>query len=370
MVPSPDNSVKNITPAAFWRFHIGGWLVFVIFHFVHLKIMIKPENSDYLVWVVAYLTLLALLTLQRYIFKSLNYRDYKLITLVLIIFATAMILSFIRHMAVNLIVVLIRNDFVTFFKKFQLSRTINPTFFNSMIFIGWSGLYFGIKFWIEWNEQREQTQKAHTLAQKVQLQLLRYQINPHFLFNSLNSIRALISENKNNAKSMITELAEYLRYSLLSENIIEVPLNQEIEAIRHYYAIEKRRYENNLEIDFQIDPDTMDLPVISFLIHPLVENAIKYGMRTRHLPLKIAINTKLESDILKVAVINTGKWVEPRTGDGRKEDSTGTGLENVRRRLQSAYPGNHSFYIDKSDNRVCVRFEINRNCESYDEELI
>jgi len=275
-----------------------------------------------------------------------------------------------RHFIVYIIAALVRNDITLFYKNFQLNRTISPTFFNSMIFIGWSGLYFGIKFWIEWNEQREQTQKAHAFAQKAQLQMLRYQINPHFLFNSLNSIRALISENKKNAKGMITELAEYLRYSLLSQNLIEVPLNQEIQAIRHYYAIEKRRYENNLEINFRIDPNTEDLPIISFLIHPLVENAIKYGMRTSPLPLKIEIKTELESENLKVSVANTGKWIEPIEGDDHKEDSTGTGLENVRRRLQSAYPGNHIFNIDKLNDRVCVRFEINRNYESYDEELV
>jgi LytS/YehU family sensor histidine kinase len=84
--------------------------------------------------------------------------------------------------------------------------------------------------------------------------MLRYQINPHFLFNTLNAIRALVEENEKQAREMITELSEFLRYSLISSQYDNVPLSEEIDAIRHYFAIEKRRYENKLEVALEVSP--------------------------------------------------------------------------------------------------------------------
>jgi LytS/YehU family sensor histidine kinase len=191
--------------------------------------------------------------------------------------------------------------------------------------------------------------------------MLRYQMNPHFLFNSLNSIRALISENKKNAKTMVTELSEFLRYSLLSESCTEAPLSHEIEAIRHYYAIEKIRFEDRLEITFDIAPMAEEYPIISFLIHPLVENAVKYGMRTSPMPLKIHVTARADDHRLSVNVCNTGKWIEPGDYSASGNIGTGTGLENVRKRLFSSYPNRHTFGIEPESDCVSVKFEIWKN---------
>jgi len=172
--------------------------------------------------------------------------------------------------------------------------------------IGWSALYFGIKFWQEWMIQKEKTEKANVLAQTAQLQMLRYRMNPHFLFNALNSIRALISENKLFAKRMVTELSEYLRYSLVSRNYQNVPLKDEIESIRHYFEIQKIRYEDKLGVSFDIDPSAEEYPIMSFLIHPLVENAVQYGMRTSSMPLKIRIKAELFEKNLLIEVLGFG----------------------------------------------------------------
>ena len=182
--------------------------------------------------------------------------------------------------------------------------------FYSMVILSWSTLYFGIKFWLEWENEKKKTKEANALAQSAQLQMLRYQLNPHFLFNSLNSIRALIDEDKSNAKNMITELSEFLRYSLISKNFKDVPLIDEIEAIEHYFAIEKKRYEEKLDVKIEIEPLAEDYPVLSFLIHPLTENAVKYGMQTSKLPLTISIRAKVIENRLNIEVCNSGKWIE------------------------------------------------------------
>jgi LytS/YehU family sensor histidine kinase len=224
------------------------------------------------------------------------------------------------------------------------------------VHLGWSILYFGIKIWIDWDNERVSAEKTTILAQRAQLQLLRYQVNPHFLFNSLNSIRALVDEDRNNAKKMITELSEFLRYSLISRNQYEIKLKDELDAIRHYISIEKKRYEEKLDIRFEVDPNTEDLPIMGFLIHPLVENAIKYGMQTSTMPLRIIIKTSVENQRLKINVANSGSWV--KESSKKYSTGTGTGLENVKARLENTFGRNYTMKIIDERDKVSVALEV------------
>ena len=224
------------------------------------------------------------------------------------------------------------------------------------LFVGWSAGYFGIKFWQQWMVQKEDAEKAKALAETARLQMLRYRINPHFLFNALNSIRALISENKTSAKAMITELSEYLRYSLVSKNHENVPFKDEIESVRHYFAIQRMRYESKLEVSLQIDPAAEEYPVPSFFLHPLVENAVKYGMSTSSIPLKIRVKARVDHRALSVEVANSGAWIKPSPPAG--SPAIGKGLDNVRRRLEDAYPGKHRMEISEQDGCVSLRLVL------------
>ena len=225
-------------------------------------------------------------------------------------------------------------------------------------FLGWSALYLGIKFWQEWTIQKERTEKANALAQAAQLQMLRYRMNPHFLFNALNSIQALISENKLSAKRMVTELSEYLRYSLVNRNHKSVPLKEEMESVRHYFNIHKMRYENKLDVSFDIDPAVEEFPMVSYLIHPLVENAVKHGMRTSPMPLKIYITAKDQQGSLCIIVRNSGTWIE--TPETKKDTVIPTGLDNVRQRLIESYPKRHHFEIFEKERFVHARLVIEK----------
>jgi len=155
-------------------------------------------------------------------------------------------------------------------------------------------------------------------------------------------------------------LAEFLRYSLISKNQSEVALSDELEAVRHYLAIEKKRYEDKLEIFFNIDPLAEDYPVLSFLIHPLVENAIKFGMQTSPLPLKINIIAEVVESDLIISVNNTGCWVEENKINSEKIK---TGLDNVIQRLDNAYAGNFGFEIIKKTDEVLIKIQIRNKVE-------
>jgi LytS/YehU family sensor histidine kinase len=232
------------------------------------------------------------------------------------------------------------------------------------IIFSWSALYIGIKFWLEWGLQKNKVDQANTIATETRLQMLRYQLNPHFLFNALNSIRATIGDNDNKARSMITELSEFLRYSLLSNDHQEIPFKDEITTVKHYLSIEKKRFEEKLDIKFEIDPNVENFPILSFLIHPIIENAIKYGMKTSKIPLKILIKADELKNGLCINIINSGYWIKPTQKDRDSAQGTGTGLENVTARLKWGFPDRHKFEYFERDGNVVVIMELYKNLET------
>ena len=225
----------------------------------------------------------------------------------------------------------------------------------SFTLIGWSALYFGIKYWRQWQSEHERTLQAEALANHAQLDMLRYQLNPHFLFNALNSIRASIDEDSQRAKRMVTEFSEFLRYSLLNDNSALVDLRQEIEAIKNYLAIEKIRFEDKLEVSFDVEPAAEDCQLPGFLVHPLVENAIKHGMTNNSEPLKICIAARTRDGRLVVEIANTGR-LDVRT----QTNGSGThiGLRNVRERLAKLYPDKSTFSLRQDGTWIRATIEI------------
>lgn len=228
----------------------------------------------------------------------------------------------------------------------------------SFTLVGWSALYFGIKYWRQWQSEHERMLKAEALANHAQLDMLRYQLNPHFLFNALNSIRASIDEDSQRAKRMVTEFSEFLRYSLLNNNSSLVDLRQEIEAIKNYLAIEKIRFEDKLDVTFDCDPAAEECQLPGFLIHPLVENAVKHGMTNNSQPLKICIAARKRDGRLIVEIANTGQLNTrtPQINGG----GTHIGLRNVRERLAKLYPDKSSFSLrqDGAWIRATIEMEV------------
>jgi two-component system LytT family sensor kinase len=224
------------------------------------------------------------------------------------------------------------------------------------VLLAWSALYLGIKHQQELQAERERSLRATALASEAQLEMLRYQLQPHFLFNSLNSLRALIAEDPARAREMVTELAGFLRYSLLAQAATEVPLAEEIASIRRYLTLEQVRYEGRLQVAFEVEPGAETHPVPGFLLHPLAENAVKYGIRTSASPLRVRVAARTHGPRLVVEIANTGRWCEPATVP--LENGLGVGLANVRERLARLYPGRHRFEVGQENGWVQARIEL------------
>ena len=244
--------------------------------------------------------------------------------------------------------------YVAFFPG-QGSLLSHPAAFPVLLLI-WSGFYLGITYWSERQAQQQRVLQADAEAQRARLEMLRYQLNPHFFFNALNTIGALSDESPRRVKEAVRELSGFLRYSLLADDgPSSVTLREEIDAIEHYLAVEKMRFEDDLEVTIDIDEAAARRCVPAFLVLPLVENAIKHGQRTSPFPLRVAITGAVTGGALAIEVANTGHL---RTDDRHRDAGTGTGLANVRARLDAQYPEAYDFALTEDDGWVRARIEI------------
>ncbi|MBX3741554.1 MAG: histidine kinase [Akkermansiaceae bacterium] len=193
----------------------------------------------------------------------------------------------------------------------------------------WSLLYFGIKLWLETAEVKLRAAQSEASARTSELKQLRSQVNPHFLFNALNSI--LAEKDDPEAVERITqELAGFLRFSLRPAGDCQL-LGEEIEALEHYLRVEKARFEEKLVYEIRVSQEAGFHRVPVATVQPLLENAMKYGRKTSPTPLRLVISADIlpAYGVLKVVVANTGRWV-----DEDSEHSHGIGLSNLRRRLE------------------------------------
>jgi len=231
--------------------------------------------------------------------------------------------------------------------------------------IGWSLVRLGFQYNTALREQREQALRAVAAARDAQLRMLAYQLNPHFLFNTLNSIRALINEDRQRAREMVTALSGYLRYALVERPLHVALLEEEVESVRGYLAIEKVRFEERLDVQMDIDPAALRCEVPAFLLNPLVENAVKHGTPPAfNAPLVVRVKAWLvEPDRLRLMVENTGVWrgrgkTAPATDKNDDKEPGGVGLANVRARLRAIHPGNHRVGMDHGHGRVRFHVEL------------
>jgi two-component system, LytTR family, sensor kinase len=213
---------------------------------------------------------------------------------------------------------------------------------NALLLAAWSALYYGINFYLIVERQADQLLVLETQATSAQLAMLRYQLNPHFLFNTLNSISTLVLlKQTERANAMLSRLSSFLRYTLANEATAQVTLEQEIETLKLYLEIEKMRFEERLRPVFEIEPAAERARLPSLLLQPLVENAIKYAVTPQEEGAEIAVTARLAGDRVQVTVSDTGGGLSE--GGTTATDSTGVGLANIRDRLAQAYGGDHRF---------------------------
>ena len=221
---------------------------------------------------------------------------------------------------------------------------------NLFLLMSWAGFYFGINYYLTLRNETERRLNAARLADQAQLKMLRYQLNPHFLFNTLNAISTLVLEKDTKpANDMLTQLSAFLRYSLDSDPLQKTTLAEELRALQLYLDIEKTRFGDRLEIVYDIDPETREAMVPSLIMQPAIENAIKYAIAHMEAGGRIAICAKKEGDMLKLGVEDNGPNAPKDPSAILDDGRTGVGLLNMRDRLAHLYGGRQSFKLTRVD---------------------
>jgi LytS/YehU family sensor histidine kinase len=212
----------------------------------------------------------------------------------------------------------------------------------------WSALYFSIKYYRIFQEVRESALKSAAMAHEAQLKMLRYQLNPHFLFNTLNAISTLVLEKHTDlANRMVTKLSSFLRFSLDNDPMQKITLKQELVALKLYLDIEKVRFEERLNLDIDIGEEANRALIPSLLLQPLVENAVKYGIARSEEGGNLRIAARVFAGDLLLELSDDGPGVELQ--EGQIPDANGVGLRNTRERLQELYGSHHSIRLSQTD---------------------
>ena len=320
---------------AFWMLQAAGWSGYLVLRTVvgvSNAISVEGILAVIIESIVGYCLTLLLSTLYGY-YRGLPRLSAVALTLLTLIAAT-LIYAVIQAFNFNFI----RNAD----PGVSWALVIGSSFVSFTVLGGWTALYFGINWYLIVEEQIDQMQLLENQASSAQLAMLRYQLNPHFLFNTLNSISTLVLlKQTERANAMLSRLAAFLRYTLANEPTAHVTLVQEVETLKLYLDIEKMRFETRLRTSFDIDPRVEKARLPSLLLQPLVENAIKYAVTPQEEGADIAVTARLAGERVQIAVSDTGPGL---IGTSKRPSlSTGVGLTNIRERLAQAYGPDHRF---------------------------
>ncbi|MGE0179800.1 MAG: sensor histidine kinase [Sphingomonas sp.] len=222
-------------------------------------------------------------------------------------------------------------------------RFLGAILLTVSLLLAWSALYYSINFYIILEEQSDRLLRLEAQASNAQLAMLRYQLNPHFLFNTLNSISTLVLlKQTDRANAMLSRLSSFLRYTLVNEPTGMVTIAQEVETLKLYLEIEKMRFEDRLRAHFEIDPNSARALLPSLLLQPLIENAIKYAVTPQEEGADINVEVRRQGGRVIVNVVDSGPGADAQYAV-RAAQSTGVGLANIRDRLAQAYGDNQRF---------------------------
>ncbi len=344
--PTPFFANKN---RAFWNLQFAGWGGAMLLRAMSALANAQPLSFLVLV-LIATITGFSISLILSVIYRKLiDQRPVITWALTAVALATAVSLyAFIDSWVISLY----RPDGEAGFAQLFLG-----VFYLDLTLLGaWSALYYAINFFLQVEAQADRLDRLQAQATGAQLAMLRYQLNPHFLFNTLNSISTLVLLKQTEpANAMLTRLSSFLRHTLVNEPGSRVTVKEEIETLKLYLDIERMRFEERLRTQFNIEQAASHALLPSLLLQPLVENAIKYAVSPQEEGAQISVSARLVGQRLRITVADTGPGLQNRAenthlphaiaGGAGITSSTGVGLANIRDRLAQAYGDNHVFEI-------------------------
>ncbi len=356
-MPGLDPLLKNRV-ALFWTLQVGGWLAYAVSQYLGTLIY----DTKY-VHMTGYLTVISIATVSGFLLSlELRYIYRRLWTsspLVIFIVAplSCYLLALVWRVIINSAYLRFTRDSMEWEMRSVL-EFFGQAMHSTYLLLCWTGIYFGIKYYESLQQQREATLRAAALAQEAQLKMLRYQLNPHFLFNTLNAISTLILDNENRtANQTVMRLSEFLRYTLDQDPMKKVTLRQEVEAMNLYLTTERLRFGERLRVEFAVEERALEALVPSLLLQPLIENAVKYAVTPSEQGGTIRVEGRARGVMLELAVTDDGPGLHAQIPGGVAHAAgRGVGLRNTRERLAVLYEDRHRFAT--IDNKPGLRIEL------------
>lgn len=329
----------------YWIFQVIGWggfaLISVFFAYSFDQLNTRQDLNLVLGRIGVFVALGIVLThLMRMVVINLNVLqkrlERQLVLFILITLLFSMVGSYFDML------LLIKFDWLNKREKeFLNSKTLliaSGAFYFFVYFFIWNLLYFIYHYITKSRKQQLDTLRLEALVKELELQTIKAHINPHFIFNSLNSIRALVDENPQRARKAVTELSNILRSSMQVEKVETVPLEKELNIVKDYLALENMRFEDRLRVEYDIDEDTLTQPVPPMMLQTLVENAIKHGISKQISGGVVKVISDFKGDFHELVVQNTGQL-------NGKINTEGFGLSSTTNRLNLLYGDKASFEI-------------------------
>lgn len=234
----------------------------------------------------------------------------------------------------------------------DLSSSLTVILNSTFLFLFWSVIYFSVYYFLNYKRQEIENLKFQAARHEMELNNLKSQLNPHFMFNAMNSIRALVDEDPTLAKNAVTQLSSLLRSTLMLGKKHVVTLNEELTVVKNYLALEKIRYEERLSVSYNIDNNTLEKTIPPLMLQTLVENAIKHGVSKLARGGSIKIQTHFKRKYWVLEILNSGEFTS------EKSDDTGIGLSNTRERLKLVFGAKAKIKITNEEQMVVARITI------------
>jgi two-component system, LytTR family, sensor kinase len=330
----------------YWIFQALGWGIFTLINIFFAYFFEKLNDVEAQkaffgrVGIFVFLGLFAT-HIIRFVIIQLNTLQKSLERQILQFFLLTILFSIIGSVFYTLLLskfeLLNKND-AKIFVVHPVLLILTGAFYFSVNFFIWCLIYFVYHYVTKSRKQQLDTLQLETMVKELELKTIKAHINPHFIFNALNSIRALIDENPERARTAVTELSNILRSSMQTEKVETVNFEKELNIVKDYLALENMRFEDRLKVEYDIDEDTLDQPVPPMMLQTLVENAIKHGINKQLNGGVIKIISDFKNNYHQLAVQNTGYLNGYVNGEG-------FGLSSTQDRLSLLYGDKAKFEI-------------------------
>lgn len=330
----------------YWLCQIGGWSTYIIVYtFFYVTLRTKEQPYFFEVLFLDAIIGIGITHLIRAFILRFGILEVRLDYQVSFMFLTTVGASFLFAFASIYLEDALGLTAESFKQYSLINKTLRASFGSFLFLIIWNLIYFTYHYVLKSQQQQLDKVRLQTLIKDMELKTILAHINPHFIFNALNSIRALVDENPVRAREAITQLSHLLRSSMMAEKVETTPLSKELNIVRNYLALEYIRFEDRLNVEYDIDDNTLNQPIPPMMLQNLVENAIKHGISKKIEGGLIKIISEYKDNHHKITVKNTGYLNEDL-------NPVGFGLSSTQSRLKLLYGGKASFEIKNNQENM------------------